>query len=97
MRWPGKDPANHNHPKERQLDFFGGLRWRFEEHVPPARRRIDRIALFKAKPGLTAAAGFHLQRRRIQHLRLCLAPQHHHRRLFVPHGQGAEDQSGVHV
>ncbi len=46
------DPANHNHPKERQLDFFGGLRWRFEEHIPPARRKIDRIALFRAKPGL---------------------------------------------
>jgi hypothetical protein len=47
-----KDPANHNHPKERQLDFYGGLRWRFEEHIPPARRRIDRISLFRAKPGL---------------------------------------------
>lgn len=46
------DPANHNHPKERQLDFHGGLRWRFEEHVPPARRKIDRIALFKSKSGL---------------------------------------------
>ncbi|EPX79673.1 hypothetical protein [Salipiger mucosus] len=46
------DPANHNHPKERQLDFFGGLRWRHEEHVPPDRRKIDRIALFRAKPGL---------------------------------------------
>lgn len=46
------DPANHNHPKERQLDFFGGLRWRFEEHIPPARRKIDRIALFRSKPGL---------------------------------------------
>ena len=39
-------------PAERQLDFFGGLRWRFEEHVPMARRRIDRIAVFRAKPGL---------------------------------------------
>lgn len=46
------DVANHNHPKERQLDFFGGLRWRFEEHVPVLRRKIDRIALFKARPGL---------------------------------------------
>ncbi len=46
------DPANHNHPKERQLDFFGGLRWRFEEHVPPERRKIDRICLFRAKPGV---------------------------------------------
>ena len=39
-------------PKERQLDFFGGLRWRFEEHIPPARRKIDRIALFRARKGL---------------------------------------------
>ena len=46
------DAARHNHPKERQLDFFGGLRWRYEEHVPETRRKIDRIALFRAKPGL---------------------------------------------
>ena len=39
--------------KELQLDFFGGLRWRFEEHVPADRRRIDRIALFQAKRGLS--------------------------------------------
>ncbi|MFN6977454.1 MAG: hypothetical protein ACK4OP_04985, partial [Gemmobacter sp.] len=50
------DPANHNHPRERQLDFFGGLRWRFEEHVPPAKRRIDRIGLFRAQPGLVLRA-----------------------------------------
>ena len=52
------DPANHNHPKERQLDFYGGLRWRFEEHVPPARRRIDRISLFRARKGLTLQDDF---------------------------------------
>lgn len=46
------DPDNHNHPKERQLDFYGGLRWRYEEHVPQDRRRIDRISLFRAKPRL---------------------------------------------
>ncbi|MBE1283794.1 MAG: hypothetical protein GJ676_10835 [Rhodobacteraceae bacterium] len=40
------------HPRERQLDFFGGLRWRYEEHIPKTSRKIDRIALFKAKPGL---------------------------------------------
>jgi hypothetical protein len=39
-------------PKERQLDFYGGLRWRFEEHIPPARRKIDRISIFRAKKGL---------------------------------------------
>lgn len=46
------DPENHNHPKERQLDFFGGLHWRFEEHIPNSRRKIDRISLFRAKKGL---------------------------------------------
>ncbi|MDD9724434.1 hypothetical protein PVV74_03090 [Roseovarius sp. SK2] len=46
------DPDNHNHPRERQLDFFGGLRWRYEEHIPVERRKIDRISLFRAKPGL---------------------------------------------
>ena len=45
-------PDENGQPKERQLDFHGGLRWRFEEHIPPARRKIDRIALFRAAPGL---------------------------------------------
>ena len=54
------DAANHNHPKERQLDFFGGLRWRFEEHIPVPRRKIDRIALFRAKPGLMLRPDFTL-------------------------------------
>ena len=52
------DVAKHNHPKERQLDFFGGLRWRFEEHIPLPRRKIDRIALFKAKVGLELRPDF---------------------------------------
>ncbi len=43
-------------PKERQLDFYGGLRWRFEEHVPYARRKIDRIGLFRARRGLRLGA-----------------------------------------
>ena len=42
-----------NSPLERQLDFFGVLRWRFEEHIPHARRKIDRIALFRAAEGLS--------------------------------------------
>lgn len=46
-----KDPET-GHPRERQLDFFGGVRWRHEEHIPKDSRKIDRIALFKAKPGL---------------------------------------------
>ncbi|MCK0126217.1 glycosyltransferase family 2 protein [Gelidibacter sp. F2691] len=39
-------------PHERQLDFYGGLRWRFEEHVPANGHKIDRVSLFRAKPGL---------------------------------------------
>ena len=39
-------------PLDRQLDFFGGLRWRYEEHIPEARRKIDRVALFRTKRGL---------------------------------------------
>lgn len=45
-------PDGSGRPKERQLNFYGGLRWRFEEHIPQARRKIDRIGLFRAKKGL---------------------------------------------
>ncbi len=45
------DADNEYKIKERQLDFFGGLRWRFEEHVTYTKRKIDRISLFKAKAG----------------------------------------------
>jgi len=47
-----EDPLNGWMPKDRQVDIHGGLRWRFEEHVPHERRRIDRIALFQARRGL---------------------------------------------
>lgn len=45
-----------NNDIDRQHDFFGGLRWRFEEHIPKARRKIDRMSMFRAKPGLVLAA-----------------------------------------
>ncbi|MEM8629983.1 MAG: hypothetical protein AAGF74_01985 [Pseudomonadota bacterium] len=51
-----KDPMDGSN-LERQLDFFGGLRWRFEEHIPKASRRIDRIGLFRAKTGLRLLPG----------------------------------------
>lgn len=38
---------------ERQMDFFGGLRWRFEEHIPPTSHRIDRVGLFRTTNTLT--------------------------------------------
>ncbi len=44
--------GNNSSPQERQLDFFGGMRWRFEEHIPWASRKIDRISLFRARPDL---------------------------------------------
>lgn len=61
-------------PRERQLDVFGGLRWRFEEHVPPARRRIDRIALFRSAKGLTLAED---QRFSIEEYNTYSCPWHH--------------------
>ena len=35
-----------------QFDLLGGLKWRFEEHVPWSQRFIDRVSLFRAAPGL---------------------------------------------
>ncbi len=37
---------------ERQVNVFGGLRWRFEEHIAKERQRTDRTAFFRAQPGL---------------------------------------------
>ncbi|WP_322893896.1 MULTISPECIES: hypothetical protein [unclassified Yoonia] len=41
------------HPIDRQFSVYGGLRWRFEEHIAPDRRRLERVALFRATKGLT--------------------------------------------
>jgi len=38
--------------QDRQLDICGGLKWRFEEHLPYEKRRLNRVALFKPEPGL---------------------------------------------
>ena len=51
-------PDENNHPRERQLNFYGGLRWRFEEHIPEAKRKIDRISIFRAKPGAKLRRNF---------------------------------------
>jgi hypothetical protein len=54
------DPDNHNSPKERQLNFYGGLRWRFKQYAPKTQRRIDRVALFlcKRRPQLQTDEAF---------------------------------------
>ena len=36
----------------RQINIFGGLKWRYAEHVPWHRQSIERIALFRAATGL---------------------------------------------
>lgn len=69
-----KDPARNWEPKDRQMDFFGGLRWRFEEHVHWTRRRIDRISLFRARPGLRLAPDFTLND---DELNTYACPHHH--------------------
>lgn len=43
---------------ERQLDVYGGLKWRFSEHIPWERQRIDRMCLFRAEDGLKMDAGY---------------------------------------
>lgn len=43
-----EDSENGYAPLPRQIDLYGGLRWRFEEHVPWKKRRIDRVMLFRA-------------------------------------------------
>lgn len=45
-----KDREGRDLPQ--QMDFHGGLRWRFEEFLPADRLRIDRIALFRTRKGL---------------------------------------------
>ena len=46
--------------RERQFDVFGGIRWRFEEHIPWARRKLDRVALFRPQKGLEMRTDFTL-------------------------------------
>ncbi|MXU64449.1 hypothetical protein GSH16_03240 [Rhodobacteraceae bacterium KN286] len=48
-------------PLPQQVDVYGGLRWRFEEHIPWDRRRIDRISLFIAAPDLQLDTDFQLR------------------------------------
>ncbi len=39
-------------PIPQQFDIAGGLRWRFEEHIPKDRRNTDRVTFFRAQAGL---------------------------------------------
>lgn len=70
----GRHDPDTGQPKERQLDIFGGLRWRFEEHVPWARRKIDRIALFRARKGLELRDDHTFN---IEEYNTCACPWHH--------------------
>ncbi|WP_298430204.1 hypothetical protein [uncultured Jannaschia sp.] len=69
-----RDSHDDSGPKERQLDFFGGLRWRFDEHVPADRRRIDRAALFRARPDLVLRPDHTLS---VEEMNTYACPWHH--------------------
>ncbi|NJM82593.1 MAG: hypothetical protein HC844_08890 [Tabrizicola sp.] len=71
---PRNDALRNWEAKERQLDFHGGLRWRFEEHVPESRRKIDRVALFRARKGLRLGADFTFNE---EELNTYACPWHH--------------------
>lgn len=47
-------------PLERQTEIFGGIRWRFEEHIPWKSRRLDRVALIRPEKGLQMRPDFTL-------------------------------------
>lgn len=51
------DPSTHQ-PLDRQLDYFGGLRWRFEEYVPFNQGKINRVSIFKSSKGLRISADY---------------------------------------
>lgn len=69
-----EDPDNDYNPKDRQLDFHGGLRWRFEEYLPYHGRRIDRISLFRAASKLEITAD---HRFNIEEYNTYSCPWHH--------------------
>jgi hypothetical protein len=75
-----KDEARGWAARDRQLDYFGGLRWRYEEHVPWARRRIDRVALFRARRGLRLRSDFTLTD---EEMNTYACPWHHNITLAV--------------
>ena len=56
MGYYGAGPSSDDEGTGESRALFGGLRWRFEEHVPEAERQIGRIALFRAEPGLELCA-----------------------------------------
>ncbi len=42
-----QDRFDGPHRLERQKNIFGGLKWRYMQHIPWQRQRIDRVPLFK--------------------------------------------------
>ncbi|WP_316015470.1 glycosyltransferase family 2 protein [Roseobacter sp. HKCCA0434] len=65
---------------DRQFDVFGGLAWRFEQFVPWERRRIDRIALFRATEGLRIAPDLTLNE---PEMNTVSCPWHHNATIAV--------------
>lgn len=59
---------------DRQMNFHGGLRWRFEEHLPKISRRIDRVSLFTAARDLKVTAD---HRFNVEEYNTFACPWHH--------------------
>lgn len=59
---------------DRQIEVFGGLKWRYSEHVPWDRQRIDRVPFFKVTQGLELDAQM---RPNIAELNTHSCPWHH--------------------
>ena len=66
---------------DRQLEIAGGLRWRFEEHIPQNRQRTDRVSLFRARPGLELLAD---KRFNIPEYNTYACPWHHNLTVALP-------------
>lgn len=49
-----KDAAGED--LEQQFDIGGGLRWRFEEHIPASRQHANRVSFFQSRAGLEMLA-----------------------------------------
>lgn len=60
--------------QERQIEVFGGLKWRYSEHVPWDRQRIDRVPFFKAHRGLELDDNF---RPSVPEMNTYSCPWHH--------------------
>lgn len=76
----GAERRGENGPLARQPEVFGGLRRRFEEHMPHDRRRIDRISVFQTCAGLEILPDYRLNN---DEMNTISCPWHHNMTMAV--------------